>query len=256
MMKRLLILLALSATTLNLRAENAPWYQIEVLVFDYVQAPATGKERWPLLEQGVIDTLVQDAIQLAPPLAPGLDPELQPESRGFRTLNADEMKLHSRAQKLRNSQNYRVLLHSAWRQPVRGRESALAVLLDNMPEAATPANAGGASQTQTYQDIAANPPFTAESANPNAAARTQEPVTPRVRGLFSVGLARYLHVDLDLYYRNPDIQPETMDWSSDPGKPSADTYQLRETRRMRSKEMHFLDHPYFGVIVYIIPLTP
>lgn len=249
MLKRLLMLFALSAATFNACAESTPWYQIEVLVFDYHQPPATGAEHWPVFEQGIIDTLLQDGIQLTAPLAPGLDPELQPADRGFRQLNADDMLLHTRAQKLRNSRNYRVVLHTAWRQPVRGRESALPVVLDNMPELAMPADSGIAKpefqMPPAYSQAAAG----AESAVP------QEPAEPHVRGLLSVGLSRYLHVDVDLYYRNPDIQPASVEWSSDPNKQYADTYQLHENRRMRSKEMHFLDHPYFGVLIYIVPLA-
>ena len=30
-------------------------------------------------------------------------------------------------------------------------------------------------------------------------------------------------------------------------------YRLHETRRMRSKEIHFFDHPMFGIIVKVTP---
>ena len=49
--------------------------------------------------------------------------------------------------------------------------------------------------------------------------------------------ARLLHLTLDLAYQAPDGQQ----------------YVLKETRRMRSTEKHYLDHPYFGVIALITP---
>ena len=32
--------------------------------------------------------------------------------------------------------------------------------------------------------------------------------------------------------------------------------RLKERRRMRSKELHYFDHPRFGVIALITPYTP
>jgi hypothetical protein len=49
--------------------------------------------------------------------------------------------------------------------------------------------------------------------------------------------ARLLHLTLDLTYQAPDGQK----------------YVLKETRRMRSAEKHYLDHPYFGAIVLVTP---
>jgi hypothetical protein len=48
---------------------------------------------------------------------------------------------------------------------------------------------------------------------------------------------RLLHLMLDLTYQGPDGQ----------------RYVLRETRRMKSTEKHYLDHPYFGVIALVTP---
>ena len=47
----------------------------------------------------------------------------------------------------------------------------------------------------------------------------------------------YLHLSLDLVYQ--------------PGNPQA--YVLRQSRRMRSGEKHYFDHPAFGVIALVTP---
>jgi hypothetical protein len=49
---------------------------------------------------------------------------------------------------------------------------------------------------------------------------------------------RYLHLTLDLA-----LQPAG----------SSERYILRQTRRMRSTERHYIDHPKFGVIAVITP---
>lgn len=66
-------------------------------------------------------------------------------------------------------------------------------------------------------------------------------------GVVKVGLSRYLHLDVNLLYRKP--LATTMEDGA-----SYETFQLSESRRMRSKEIHYLDHPMFGVIALITPL--
>lgn len=60
-------------------------------------------------------------------------------------------------------------------------------------------------------------------------------------GRAAVSRGRYLHLTLDLNY-------------SPPG--SNERYVLRQTRRMRSNERHYIDHPKFGVIALITQSQP
>lgn len=57
-------------------------------------------------------------------------------------------------------------------------------------------------------------------------------------GRVALSRGRYLHLTLDLV-----LQP--------PG--SSESYVLRQTRRMRSNERHYIDHPKFGVIAVVTP---
>ena len=56
-------------------------------------------------------------------------------------------------------------------------------------------------------------------------------------GQIALSRGRYLHLTLDL----------TLEPPSDPGQ----RYVLQQTRRMRSNERHYIDHPKFGVIALI-----
>jgi len=49
----------------------------------------------------------------------------------------------------------------------------------------------------------------------------------------------YLHLTLDLVYQGNNPQP----------------YVLRQSRRMKSGEKHYFDHPAFGVIALVVPHT-
>jgi hypothetical protein len=55
-------------------------------------------------------------------------------------------------------------------------------------------------------------------------------------GRVALSRGRYLHLTLDLA-----LQPAG----------SSERYVLRQTRRMRSNERHYIDHPKFGVIALI-----
>lgn len=57
-------------------------------------------------------------------------------------------------------------------------------------------------------------------------------------GLVSVTVGRYLHLDLDLIYNNR-------------GRP----VRIKTHRRMRSNELHYLDHPLLGVLAEIRPVS-
>ncbi|MDV3239287.1 MAG: peptidoglycan binding protein CsiV [Gammaproteobacteria bacterium] len=61
---------------------------------------------------------------------------------------------------------------------------------------------------------------------------------PLLDGTLTLARSRYLHLSADLVYADPTV-----------GVPVA----LREARRMRSGELHYLDHPRFGVLVQVNP---
>ena len=59
-----------------------------------------------------------------------------------------------------------------------------------------------------------------------------------IQGTIKVSLARFLHLDLDLILHQEDQR-----------------FRLKSSRRMRSNELNYLDHPRFGAIVIITPVT-
>ena len=73
---------------------------------------------------------------------------------------------------------------------------------------------------------------------------------PAVRGTVKVSLARYLQVDVDLLYIRP-ASPESATENTTPNR-----FRLVSERRMRSGELHYIDHPLFGVLVLATPFLP
>jgi hypothetical protein len=56
-------------------------------------------------------------------------------------------------------------------------------------------------------------------------------------GTLRITRSRFLHLDVDLLFRDDD-----------------GVYRFQSHRRMRSNELHYLDHPRFGVLIIVTPL--
>ena len=65
------------------------------------------------------------------------------------------------------------------------------------------------------------------------------PAGTGLSGQIALSRGRYLHLTLELAYDSPEEGGGRM--------------VLRQTRRMRSNERHYIDHPKFGVIAIITP---
>jgi hypothetical protein len=85
------------------------------------------------------------------------------------------------------------------------------------------------------------------------AGRQHRPDRAYVDGLVRVAVERYLHLDLDLKLHLPASAAQA---SSDDYEYGVAEIRLRQQRRMRSKELHYFDHPRFGVIALITPYKP
>jgi hypothetical protein len=70
----------------------------------------------------------------------------------------------------------------------------------------------------------------------------------RIEGTIAVTVARYLHADVALRYLVDSATPDDVT-----GPP--DYLEMQEGRRLRSGELHYLDHPRFGVLLQIDPVT-
>ncbi|MFO7592486.1 MAG: CsiV family protein [Pseudomonadota bacterium] len=58
---------------------------------------------------------------------------------------------------------------------------------------------------------------------------------PGLSGTLTLILSRYLHIETDLLYRETEEH----------------VYRLEQSRRMRSGELHYLDHPVLGIAIEV-----
>lgn len=66
--------------------------------------------------------------------------------------------------------------------------------------------------------------------------------TAQVKGLFHLHVSRYLHSTIDLQFLPSNAVSVS------------EVISFEQSSRMRSKEMHYLDHPLLGAIIRIIPV--
>ncbi|HXS78758.1 MAG TPA: CsiV family protein [Gammaproteobacteria bacterium] len=153
------------------------------------------------------------------------------EALRVRPLRPDELKLGGEYRKLRAISAYEPLVHVGWVQP-------------GLPETdAVPIDLG-----------------TLGILNP--------------RGTVRVHLSRFLHITLDLtYHAKGSAAPAATAATARDGASAANAgsslrpagdgldeivvapqYRLRATRNVRSNELHYFDHPAFGVLVRVTPV--
>ena len=132
----------------------------------------------------------------------------------FRVLRRDELELRGALQRLERDGEYTALAHGGWVQPAYP------------PDQATPV------------DI--------------SLLGTVNPV-----GTVKLHLSRFLHVTVDLVYRAPPVpeflQAATVDSERLSELELPPRYALRIQRRVRSGEVHYLDHPAIGILVVVRP---
>lgn len=142
---------------------------------------------------------------------------LQRPGNALVAVSSGERHLNGERRQLERSGRYRTLLHLAWRQPI--------------PR-------GGKGKKLYFQLPRPGSGFSI------ADLATGFGPAPRLQGTLTVTRGRYLHADLDVLYRKPPSARR-----GETGDTTEQTYRLRENRRMRSADLHYLDHPALGALI-------
>ena len=217
---RAVFAVALVATLATPAGASARWFSVEIVVFDDLRNESLHAEHWPA-NPG--EPSLRGAVE--PTRASGTEPE--GTLHAYRLMTPSELSLGAVWNSLRRSAHYRPLMHAGWRLPGLSRDAAHPVhvgpgLGEGGAGAAGRASAGRAT----------------------------------VHGTVTVSLARYLQVDVDLLYTRPasDVAGAP-DAASDTAPEATPTrFRLVSERRMRSGELHYIDHPLFGVLVLLTRL--
>ncbi|WP_428033301.1 CsiV family protein [Amphritea sp.] len=240
------IVLALTLILFNSTIAQADTsnYKVELLIFSHKASDTLADEIWP-----TIDSIPQRRSR-------SLEYHQQGQNIGYFTrLPKSSLSLSGKQASLRRSSLYRVLFHEAWIQPISGKKDLNVVRI----------NGGDILDNGLYE----------------------------LDGYISIEKGRYLHFRSDLFHsrrlsheeslmlRKPateammtPVQDTAEESSADqrltqPQGESANgnlyltqttipdflTVNMKTARRMRSSELHYLDHPLFGMLVIITPVN-
>jgi hypothetical protein len=262
-------------------AQSDRWYRVEMLVFSY---PAGGaSEQWDatpdlaypgssrfLIYPGEERAAELDAGQpvpspsVVPPTVLTPPAPVEPQSTAFAILPQSQREFAGKAAYMQRSGRYRVLFHEAWLQPMRGQASAVPIVLDRSGDGGPwPALQGTIKlylsryfylETNLWLNTQGEylpgawrmppPPLAPTSIKIEEPRQTQPGpgvLAQAIPPAPQTGVA-------DTQFSAPESQ------ALGPAYPFRHAVLLKQTRRMRSREVNYIDHPVFGVVVKVTPL--
>ena len=223
------------------------WYQVEVIAFARQQPAAN--EYWRLDQQPQLDrasTIRPDHQDVTLPEQAD-DIDRQAVNHGaWRWLQAEQLNLNDMIARMERDGDYRILLHTGWRQPMRERGRAFPVLItggDALPPArpAPVPDQESLDEPATKPVPALNPTLEYDTETDEETIRQAPFSEPEFQGTLRLHLARYLHVEPEVWLARESDEGQRY-W-----------VKIDQKRRMRGEELHYLDHPLFGLLLRLTP---
>ncbi len=259
-----LLLLPLSA----LAADR--WYEVEVIVFAQINGDWNA-EHWP--DNDAVTLSLDEAVPapntITTPMAMSASASNAQELLRLAAVPPAQYKLLDVYRSLTRSKNYRPVLHTAWRQPIGTGKGNVKIRI-----------AGGKDYASRY---GLNGALLSNGSDPATAGLWE------IDGQLSLTASQFLHADAELVFRRPVVAtvaataatttgtvaataptvgtggpvpaPGTVTATvpTDPALVDEDRLQffkLAQKRRLKSNELHYFDHPMFGLLIVLRPLEP
>jgi hypothetical protein len=255
------LLLPVLATAQPQGAES-PLYRVELLVFSY---PAGGRaEHWdplPVLayprQAQLLNYPGQSSGSAATPNAQ--QTHTSGTAAGAPTvLPASQRQFRDKAAAMNSSGRYRVLFHEAWTQALSGQSSAIPVVLDKSGDGGAWPELQGSVTLYVSRFLYLETNLWLNTQGEYLQSAWRMPAPPKGPASRPVMYEAGAVVDT-----LPEPTPTPLPGSDPLGAPEEDARPLypykhavllKQTRRMRSGEINYIDHPMLGVMVKITPL--
>jgi hypothetical protein len=243
-------------------------YDVEVVIFRNLQVPKSREFILPISSPNKDEKILELSSASSVTAAGKLNYELVP---------GDSYRLVEVVTKLVESPRYELLIHTAWRQPGLDLEQVLPVWIkggriygneytsidsqieffENLPKNDSPDLADGKSYEFDEQSLEALELQLLEQQGGQ-----QHQGLYELEGKITIALSRYLHAYTDLVLRRPRLSVDSV--LRNPAQDrylaahTADTrilnnHSMKEHRRMRSKNLHYIDNPEFAMLILITP---
>jgi hypothetical protein len=267
-----LICVVLAAANCSL-AKDDRWYRVELMVFSH--AGGQSAEQWdptPELVYPDAARFLSSAGQVK--AATGNQYQDNPTATTlpalptpFVILGDSEQQFRGKAAYMQRSGRYRILFHETWLQPVTERSRALPIILDQSGDTGQWPELQGSIQLHLsrYLHLETNlwlntngdylpgswrmpaPPLGPSSA-------TEEPQESDLYIIPEEGGSEPAQEDSWQEESWQETSPEDAEVLG-PVYPFRHAILLQQKRRMRSTEVHYVDHPMLGVVAKLTPLT-
>lgn len=224
---------AMMASAMSYANNEGRRYIAEMVIFSYENSNKGLSERWPenlqielpayyqkLYKRSQINISELDQQASTPTSSTGLAPLSKQQIRALKEGGSPDYFLQSNkrhqlngaAYRLRKKGGYRILFHESWPMTALSKRKSLPIRIR-----------GGQRFGSQYE----------------------------LDGSIQISIARYLHVDTQLYLSDFSTQQNSEGQSV---YRTTQVIPMKQSRKMRSKELHYIDHPEFGILIQFTPL--
>lgn len=245
-------------------SEEERWFQVELLIFKNPRLENDNPEVWPkFIELNRPSSFIQ--LQPTSPNDDALTPQVNELALGevltskqyqyaqltpFAKLTPNEYQLSQQATILETDPNYEVLFHEAWNEPVPDRSTVVPIKIQGGEQFGRQFELQGyinlyverylhfSTELNLVKYQKSRDPFSLIEDSPSNASALQT--------LNSFGGISLINTDTN---GSNQITRESKDFYI-----AIESAQLKESRKMRSKRIHYLDNPRFGILILITPI--
>lgn len=201
-------------------------YNVEIVIFEDASSRHINSELWPVIhhEERSLSNDTGNSEVVTPTINSVLN-----ITQNTGTILAEHVA------KIERSSRYNVLLYKSWQQAGLDDENAIEIKIDSVKTVST--------DDKTIIPVQTNSTLTTG---------TDIVKESNITGTIKLILGRYLHIHTDLLYKR-------LNKNYDPASPILhnklfDEFEIQSQRRMRSKELHYIDHPLLGILVIVTPI--
>lgn len=212
--KSAILVSLLLLTTAAAHAQTAR-YNIDVVIFEDASGRYLDSEQWPI---------VHHPEDLSPANLTGQPVDKaagnQQDSPDINITHHASDALAKHIAKLESSGRYNILLQQSWQQTGLSNINAINVHIDTAAE--KPGNDNNKLESS-------------------------------LQGTLKLILGRYLHLHTDLLYKRPKQSYDSTS-ATLRGRSNYNEFEIKSQRKMRSNELHYIDHPLIGILVLVSPI--
>lgn len=233
------------------------YYIVEVLLFRQLNEQGMREEHWSRPEDQVLNIRSENFNNESPALAEYnlTNRQFLPLGKGIAALSPEHYKLADSAANLRYSPDYRLLAHFGWTQRSLSKRNALPIKIsaDNVSDTLLPE---GELKLYVSRFLHLQVELTSSRCEPITQNQelsqelTQTPAT-EAQTNDNAAMDNKLAQGANTQERSEKITETALNASNCINN----VYRFKQYRKMRSKELHYLDNPVYGLLVYVTPFT-